>query len=114
MKKIVFLLLATAFFFKAQAQSQKVVADKIVAKVGDQIILHSDIQNAIEDYKRQGQETEMPPDPDCSFLQGQLIQKSLVLQAQNDSLTISDDDLDAWSDNQIFGFFRNYVTQQSL
>ncbi|MFZ1800474.1 MAG: peptidylprolyl isomerase [Chitinophagaceae bacterium] len=114
MKKIIFLLLATVFFFKAQAQPQKVVADKIVAKVGDQIILHSDIQNAIEDYKRQGQEAELPPDPDCSFLQGQLIQKALVLQAQKDSLTISDDELDALLDNQIRGFIRYYGSQEML
>lgn len=114
MKKIIFLLLATAFLFKAQAQPQKVVADKIVAKVGDQIILHSDIQNAIEDYKRQGQEAELPPDPDCSFLQGQLIQKALVLQAQKDSLTISDDELDALLDNQIRGFIRYYGSQEML
>jgi len=114
MKKIIFLLMATAFLFKAQAQPQKVVADKIVAKVGDQIILHSDIQNAIEDYKRQGQEAELPPDPDCSFLQGQLIQKALVLQAQKDSLTISDDELDALLDNQIRGFIRYYGSQEML
>lgn len=114
MKKIIFLFLASAFIFKAHTQPQKVIADKIIAKVGDQIILHSDIQNAIEDYKRQGPEAVLPPDPECSFLQGQLIQKALVLQAQKDSLTISDDELEALLDNQIRGFIRYYGSQEML
>ena len=60
-------LLACAFF----AQGQKVVADKIIAQVGDRIILKSDIDNAIADYKRQDMESQLPPNPECSFLQGQ-------------------------------------------
>ena len=45
------------------AQVQKVVADKIVAQVGDKIILRSDVMNAISDAKRQGQEASLPPHP---------------------------------------------------
>ena len=62
---------------KIYAQSQKIVADAIIAKVGDKIILKSDIDNAISDYKRQGQDVQLPPNPDCAFLEGQLIQKVL-------------------------------------
>src|SRR6478736_4470665 len=80
---------------KNYAQTQKIVADKIIAKVGDKIILKSDIDNAISDYKRQGQDVQLPPNPECAFLEGQLIQKVLVLQAQRDSIPISDDDIDA-------------------
>ena len=40
--------------FAAQGQSEKVVADKIVAIVGDRIILYSDIKNAISDAIRNG------------------------------------------------------------
>ncbi len=96
------------------AQTQKVVADKIIAQVGDKIILHSDIQNAIDDYKRQGQEAQLPPNPECAFLEGQLIQKVLVLQALKDSLPISDEELDALLDNQIRGFINSYGSQEIL
>ena len=72
---------------KNYAQTQKIVADQIIAKVGDKIILKSDIDNAIADYKRQGQDVQLPPNPECAFLEGQLIQKVLVLQAQKDSIT---------------------------
>ncbi|MEJ7684979.1 MAG: hypothetical protein WKG06_45465 [Segetibacter sp.] len=36
------------------AQPKKVIADKIVAQVGDKIILRSDIYNSIQDAQRQG------------------------------------------------------------
>lgn len=98
----------------AQAQEQKVVADKIIAQVGDKIILQSDITNAIADYKRQGQDAQLPPNPECAFLEGQLIQKALVLQAERDSLPVSDEDLDARLDNQIRGFIQSYGSKEAL
>lgn len=95
-------------------QQQRIVADKIIAQVGDKIILQSDITNAIADYKRQGQDAQLPPNPECSFLEGQLIQKALVLQAEKDSLPVSDEDLDALLDNQIRGFIQAYGTKEAL
>ena len=95
-------------------QQQRVVADKIIAQVGDKIILQSDITNAIADYKRQGQDAQLPPNPECAFLEGQLIQKALVLQAEKDSLPVSDEDLDALLDNQIRGFIQMYGSKEAL
>ncbi len=116
MKKALPLLLLSAFLLPqiVFAQPQKIVADKIVAQVGDKIILQSDVQNAIDDYKRQGQEALLPPNPECAFLEGQLIQKVLVLQAQKDSLLISDDELDALLENQIRKFIQDYGSQDML
>jgi len=107
---ISFILLISKVF----AQPQKVVADKIIAQVGNKIILRSDILNAISDYKRQGQEANLPPNPECSFLEGQLIQKALVLQAERDSLIVSEEEVEAALDNQIRGFIREYGSQQVL
>ncbi len=116
MKKIslYFLLGMLAFAGKNYAQSQKIVADQIIAKVGDKIILKSDIDNAISDYKRQGQDVQLPTNPECAFLEGQLVQKVLVLQAQKDSILISDDEVDALLDNQIRYFINQYGSQDVL
>src|SRR3954454_11787961 len=115
MKKIIIALPAICCtLIAAQAQQQRVVADKIIAQVGDKIILQSDIVNAIADYKRQGQDAQLPPNPECAFLEGQLIQKALVLQAERDSLPISDEDLDARLDNQIRGFIQSYGSKEAL
>ncbi len=110
----VFSLFCVASINGIAQQQQKVVADKIIAQVGDKIILQSDITNAIADYKRQGQDAQLPPNPECSFLEGQLIQKALVLQAEKDSLPVSDEDLDALLDNQIRGFIQGYGSKEAL
>ena len=115
MKKFMFVsLLFCSAGFSAYSQQQRVIADKIIAQVGDKIILQSDITNAIADYKRQGQEAQLPPNPECSFLEGQLIQKALVLQAEKDSLPISNEDLDALLDNQIRYFIQQSGSKEAL
>lgn len=88
--------------FSASAQSKKIVADKIVGQVGDKIILRSDVLNAISDLRRQaqGQENAVIPS-ECQVLEGQLIRKALLLQAQKDSLHISEDEIEATMDNRI-------------
>ncbi|MEO8711126.1 MAG: peptidylprolyl isomerase [Parafilimonas sp.] len=99
---------------KNYAQTQKIVADQIIAKVGDKIILKSDIDNAIADYKRQGTDVQLPPNPECAFLEGQLVQKVLVLQAEKDSIVISEDEIDNLLDNQIRYFINQYGSQDVL
>ena len=115
MKQLIPLLFtAFALFLFSNIKAQKVVADKIVAQVGDKIILQSDIVNAISDYKRQGQEAQLPPNPECAFLEGQLIQKALVMQAQKDSITVSEEELEALLDNQIRYFISQYGSKEML
>lgn len=119
MKKIyLFVVLFAAvglFTTHVAAQSKKVIADKIVGQVGDKIILRSDIENAISDLKRQaqGQENVIIPTA-CQILEGQLIQKALVLQGQKDSLKISEDDIDAALDNRIRGAIQQYGSKDLL
>ncbi len=101
-------LMAMQFAFAQRA----VVADKIVGIVGDKIILKSDITNAIADAKRQGQ--EVPPEGGCMVMQQALAQKALVLQAEKDSLIVSDDELEALLDNQIRSFIQAYGSKEAL
>ena len=51
----------------AFAQAKKMVADKIIAVVGDKIILKSDIDNSIQDMERQGM--EVPANARCLTLE---------------------------------------------
>ncbi|MBX3256699.1 MAG: peptidylprolyl isomerase [Chitinophagaceae bacterium] len=96
----------------AQGQSHKVLADKIVAVIGDKIVLRSDILNYIEDEKRQGH--EMPPDANCMLLQQMMIRKALMLQAQKDSLPVGDDEIDAELEQRIRYFISAYGGKESL
>lgn len=101
--------------FTANAQSKKIIADKIVGQVGDKIILRSDILNSLADLKRQaqGQENTVLP-TECQVLEGQLIRKALVLQAQKDSLHVSEEEIDAALDNRIRSFIQSYGSKDVL
>jgi peptidyl-prolyl cis-trans isomerase SurA len=114
MRKIILVLLSILVYQTVLAQPKKVIADKIIAQVGDKIVLRSDVVNAIEDYKRQGQAAQLPPNPECAFLEGQLIQKALVIQAEKDSLSISNEEIEAALDNQIRGFIQMYGSKEML
>ena len=114
MKKYFSLIFCAACFQSYSQQTQKIIADKIIGQIGDKIILKSDIDNAIADYKRSGQELQLPANPECAFLEGQLEQKALVLQAERDSLPITDDEVDELLDNRIRYFIQQYGSQQTL
>lgn len=94
-----------ALCFVAQAQPQKVVADKIAAVVGDKIILQSDIQNSLLDIIRQG--GQVPENGFCMLMEQAVVGKILMLQAQKDSLPVTDDEVEAELDQKI----RYYINQ---
>jgi len=112
MKKIVLFLCSLAFAFTSFAQTKKVVADKIIATVGDKIILKSDIENAILDYQRQNK--EVPANAGCLLLQQALAVKALVLQAERDSLPVSEDQINGEIDNRIRYFISQYGSKEVL
>ena len=94
------------------AQPKRVVADKIVAVVGDRIILQSDIRNSIEDAKRQG--SAVPEGAECVLMEQALISKVLMLQAEKDSLPVSDEDVEAELDQRIRHFINQTGGQAEL
>jgi peptidyl-prolyl cis-trans isomerase SurA len=98
--------------FAALAQSQKVVADKILAIVGDKIILNSEIINEIEDMRRQG--ATVPENARCKMLEQALAMKALVMQAEKDSLAVSDEELEGMLDNRIRAFVSQFGSKEEL
>ncbi len=98
--------------FATKAQSYKVVADKIVAVVGDRIILQSDIRNSIEDARRQG--STVPEGAECMLMEQAVISKVLMLQAEKDSLPVSDEDVEAELDQRIRHFINQVGTKEML
>lgn len=103
---------AVLFVFRAQAQPKKVVADKVIAVVGDRIILESDIQNEISDIIRQG--GQVPENGSCLIMEQAIVSKVLMLQAQKDSLPVTDEDVEADLDQKIRYYIKQYGTQEQL
>ena len=112
---VVFSLVLLSFSFSAKAQTKKILADKIIATVGDKFILRSDIDNAIADYKRQaqGQEGVVIPTA-CQILEGQLIRKALVLQAEKDSINVTEDEIQNAIDSRIRSFLQQFGSKEVL
>lgn len=88
------------------------LADKIIAVVGDKIVLRSDVDNQLLDMQRQG--VELPPNARCLSLEQSMGVKALVLQAEKDSLPVSDEEISADIDNQIRGFINMYGSKEEL
>ncbi len=111
--KQIFLFLTLFFsFFISFAQPQRVAGDKIVAVVGDKIILKSDIDNSIIDMQRQGM--AVPDNARCLVLEQAMGIKALVLQAEKDSLPVTDEEIETEIDNQIRGFIGQYGSKDEL
>jgi peptidyl-prolyl cis-trans isomerase SurA len=109
MNKLLFAAFPLLMASAAMAQ-QKVVADKIVGIVGDKIVLKSEIFIANEDIKRQGGQEQDP----CTILDGMLIQKALVLQAEKDSIPVTEEEIDAEIDQKIRYFVAQYGSKEAL
>ena len=104
-----FMMLGLVF---AKAQTPRVLADKIAGIVGDKIVLRSEIINYIDDLKRQG--GEVPPDAECFLLQRMMADKALILQAEKDSLPISEEEIEAELDQRIRYFIMQYGGKEAF
>ncbi|MBI1781500.1 MAG: peptidylprolyl isomerase [Sphingobacteriales bacterium] len=94
------------------AQPKKVLADKIVGVVGDRIILKSDIDNSIDDAKRNGQ--DVPPDANCYIMQQALIRKALVIQSEKDSVPVGEEEIEQDLEQRIRYFIQQYGGKEKL
>ena len=104
--------LLVCFTTVAQSQAKKVVADKIAAVVGDRIILKSDITNSILDIARQG--GTVPENAECLLMEQAIVSKVLMLQAEKDSLPVTDDEVEAELDQKIRYYINQLGSQEAL
>jgi peptidyl-prolyl cis-trans isomerase SurA len=112
MKKISCTFFALVIALAVFAQPQKVVVDKIIAVVGNKVILKSDIDSRIQDLQRQG--SELPENVGCLILAEALGTKALVLQAEKDSLPVTDEEVEAELDNKVRFFMQQYGGKDEL
>lgn len=74
------------------AQDNKAVIDRVVATVGGEIILLSEVEEQLSYAKQQHQ--DLPKDFQCIALQNLVVQKLLVNQAKLDSVAVKDDEVE--------------------
>ena len=92
MKNIVNIIPCLLLSVLLSAQNDKAVIDRVVATVGGEIVLLSEVQEQFA-YAKQQQAT-LPDDYRCIVLQNLVVQKMLVNQAKLDSISVKDEEVE--------------------
>ncbi len=90
------------------------IIDRIVAVVGGNAILESDIENQYINYRLQNQITGSATEMRCKILEDILFQKLMVAQAEVDSLTVDDAQVSSELDRRLSGFINQFGSQKKL
>ena len=93
---------------------QPQVIDKVVAVVGKNIILQSDIENQYIQYRMQGLTDGTGKEVRARILEDLLLQKLMLNQAEMDSITVTDDQVEAQMDQRIRYFVTRLGSQEKL
>src|SRR5438128_2540845 len=111
MKLLTITLLFTATSIAAQDQT-KAIGDKIIAIVGDRPIMHSEIKNAIDEARRMG--NKVSDTTECQFLKQAIVAKVLMLQAEKDSLPVTEEEVEAELDQRIRYYINVVGSEEAL
>ena len=106
-------LLGFALGVVAQEPNAQVI-DKVVAVVGNNIILQSDVESQYLQYRMQGNIEGSNKDMHCAILEELMFQKLMLNQAEMDSLTVTDNEVDAELNRRISELIGNYGSQERL
>ncbi|MDD2634304.1 MAG: peptidylprolyl isomerase [Bacteroidales bacterium] len=110
LKKTILILSILSIFVNIQAQE---VIDKVIAVVGNEIILKSDIENQYIQIRSQGYELETE-DLKCDILEELMFQKLLYLQSISDSVEITSKEVDTELDRRLSVFINQLGSEKKL
>jgi peptidyl-prolyl cis-trans isomerase SurA len=105
MKKCLIIL----FLISLKGISQTDVIDKVIGVVGKYPILMSDLQNAMLE-----QETEFTSANKCKSFEMLVFQKLLVAQADRDSVTVTDPEIETELNRRMAYFVQKFGTEEKL
>ncbi len=120
MKKIFSLLIFTLFlnfvvFAQQTSSSEEGVVDKVIAVVGQNMIKLSELETAFLQQKMNSNLIiENIYDTKCELLEGMLINKLMLHQAEIDSIEVTDDEVNREMDNRIGYMISAYGSQEML
>ena len=110
---IIIALMLLALPMMAQNRQSQVI-DKVVAVVGKNIILQSDIENQYVQYRMQGMTEGTGQEVRARILEDLLLQKLMLNQAEMDSITVTDEQVDAQVDQRIRYFVSRFGSQEKM
>ena len=115
LKKITLLSVLVGLGVTLFAQESKLqVIDKVVAVVGKNIILQSDVESQYQQYRMQGSIEGGSREMHCAILEELMFQKLMLNQAEMDSLTVSDGEVEAELNRRISELIGRAGSQDKL
>jgi peptidyl-prolyl cis-trans isomerase SurA len=102
----------TLFALSVSAQPQKKLIDQVIAVVGNNIILQSDLENQYFQMLQQGGEEN--ENSRCELLEELLFQKLLLHQAKLDSVKINDSQVESEMDRRMRYFIQQIGSEEKL
>ena len=110
---IIIALLFWALPTMAQNRQPQVI-DKVVAVVGKNIILQSDIENQYIQYRVQGIAEGSGKEIRSRILEDLLLQKLMLNQAEMDSITVTDEQVEAELNRRIQWFVSRFGSKEKM
>lgn len=110
---LTFSLLITLFAF-GQEQKQQTILDEVVAVVGKNIILQSDIETQYLQFRMQGYIEGSSSTIKCDILKDIVFQKLLLNQADIDSIVVSPVQVEQELDRRFRYYITNFGSQEKL
>ena len=96
----------------ANLSGQAKIIDRVVAVVGDNMILQSDVESMYLQYKAQG--IPVSRDNKCAILEDFLSQKLMLNQAKIDSIEVSESQVEVELNNRLQVFINQIGSQEAL
>ena len=96
------------------AMTQEIVVDRIIAVLGKNMILESDIEAQYQQLKAQGAVDGAAGDVKCMILDKMLRDDLLLNQAELDSIEVTESDVDRSLDQRLRYFISQFGTQEKL
>ncbi len=108
------MFLSIGYFNILSAQNQPLVIDEVVAVVGGKPVLASDIETQYLQFRMQGNIKGSATETRCAILEGILYNKLLLNQAEVDSITVSDKQVENELDRRIRYFISQIGSKEKL
>jgi peptidyl-prolyl cis-trans isomerase SurA len=106
---LIFLVLA-----QLGAAQQKELADRIIATVGENIILQSDVEIAFLQEQSKQTEKVLSPDIKCTILDNLLLEKLFLAQGALDSVVVQEEEINAELDRRVKYFTSLFGSKEKL
>ena len=112
LRKILVFAAVMVLGLRLSAQSNN--ADKVVAIVGDNIVLNSEIEVQYYQQLSNNQNLPLAPDAKCRILDNLILDKMFLAQANLDSLTASQDEIEGELDRRVKYFMSMFGSKEKM